>query len=202
MSQIVRVHARQILDSRGNPTVEVDILTDNGYLGRAAVPSGASTGVHEAVELRDDDPKTYVGKGVLKAVANVNNTIAPEILGANVFEQGLIDKIMIDLDGTSNKGNLGANAILGVSLAVAKAAAMEAGQSLYRYIGGVSANTLPVPMMNILNGGSHADNSIDYQEFMVMPVKADTFSESLRMGTEIFHTLKKVLHDQGLSTNV
>lgn len=202
MSQIVRVHARQILDSRGNPTVEVDILTDNGYLGRAAVPSGASTGVHEAVELRDDDPKTYVGKGVLKAVANVNNTIAPEILGANVFEQGLIDKIMIELDGTPNKGNLGANAILGVSLAVAKAAAFEAGLSLFRYLGGVNANTLPVPMMNILNGGSHADNSIDFQEFMVMPAKADSFSQALQMGTEIFHNLKKVLKSKGYSTNV
>lgn len=202
MSQIVRLHARQILDSRGNPTVEVDVLTSNGFLGRAAVPSGASTGVHEAVELRDDDPKVYVGKGVLKAVANVNDTIAPELLGANVFEQNLIDKIMIDLDGTANKGNLGANAILGVSLAVAKAAAQEAGLSLFRYLGGVNANTLPVPMMNIMNGGAHADNSIDFQEFMVLPAKADTFSESLRMGTEVFHTLKKVLKSKGYSTNV
>jgi enolase len=202
MSQIVRLHARQILDSRGNPTVEVDVLTSNGFLGRAAVPSGASTGVHEAVELRDDNPKVYVGKGVLKAVANVNETIAPELLGANVFEQNLIDKIMIDLDGTANKGNLGANAILGVSLAVAKAAAQEAGLSLYRYLGGVNANTLPVPMMNIMNGGAHADNSIDFQEFMVLPAKADTFSESLRMGTEVFHTLKKVLKSKGYSTNV
>lgn len=202
MSQIVRLHARQILDSRGNPTVEVDVLTSNGFLGRAAVPSGASTGVHEAVELRDDDPKVFVGKGVLKAVANVNDTIAPELLGANVFEQNLIDKIMIDLDGTANKGNLGANAILGVSLAVAKSAAQEAGLSLFRYLGGVNANTLPVPMMNIMNGGAHADNSIDFQEFMVLPAKADTFSESLRMGTEVFHTLKKVLKSKGYSTNV
>ncbi|MER0438148.1 phosphopyruvate hydratase [Emticicia sp. W12TSBA100-4] len=202
MSQIVRVHARQILDSRGNPTIEVDILTDNGYLGRAAVPSGASTGVHEAVELRDDDSKVYQGKGVLKAVKNVNETIASELLGANVFEQNLIDQIMIDLDGTPNKGNLGANAILGVSLAVAKAAAHEAGLSLFRYLGGVNANTLPVPMMNILNGGSHADNSIDFQEFMVMPAKAESFSHALQMGTDIFHTLKKVLKSKGYSTNV
>ena len=202
MSQIVRVHARQILDSRGNPTIEVDILTDNGYLGRAAVPSGASTGVHEAVELRDDDSKVYQGKGVLKAVKNVNETIASELLGANVFEQNLIDQIMIDLDGTPNKGNLGANAILGVSLAVAKAAAHEAGLSLFRYLGGVNANTLPVPMMNILNGGSHADNSIDFQEFRVMPAKAESFSHALQMGTDIFHTLKKVLKSKGYSTNV
>ena len=202
MSQIVRVHARQILDSRGNPTIEVDILTDNGYLGRAAVPSGASTGVHEVVELRDDDSKVYQGKGVLKAVKNVNETIASELLGANVFEQNLIDQIMIDLDGTPNKGNLGANAILGVSLAVAKAAAHEAGLSLFRYLGGVNANTLPVPMMNILNGGSHADNSIDFQEFMVMPAKAESFSHALQMGTDIFHTLKKVLKSKGYSTNV
>jgi enolase len=202
MSQIVRVHARQILDSRGNPTIEVDVLTDNGYMGRAAVPSGASTGIHEAVELRDDDSKVYQGKGVLKAVKNVNDTIANEILGANVFEQNLIDKIMIDLDGTPNKGNLGANAILGVSLAVAKAAAHEAGLSLFRYLGGVNANTLPVPMMNILNGGSHADNSIDFQEFMVMPAKAESFSHALQMGTDIFHTLKKVLKSKGYSTNV
>jgi enolase len=202
MSQIVKVHARQILDSRGNPTVEVDVLTENGFLGRAAVPSGASTGVHEAVELRDDDEKVYVGKGVLKAVKNVNELIAEELLGTNVFEQNLIDQVMIDLDGTSNKGKLGANAILGVSLAVAKAAAQEAGLPLFRYLGGVNANTLPVPMMNILNGGSHADNSIDFQEFMVMPVKADTFSEALRMGTEVFHNLKKVLKSKGYSTNV
>ncbi|KPM49913.1 phosphopyruvate hydratase [Jiulongibacter sediminis] len=202
MSQIVRVHARQILDSRGNPTVEVDVLTENGFLGRAAVPSGASTGVHEAVELRDEDKSVYVGKGVLKAVTNVNETIAENLLGFNVFEQNLIDQTMIDLDGTSNKGKLGANAILGVSLAVAKAAAQEAGLPLFRYIGGVNANTLPVPMMNIMNGGSHADNSIDFQEFMVMPAKADTFSEALRMGTEVFHNLKKVLSSKGYSTNV
>lgn len=202
MSLIESVHARQILDSRGNPTIEVDVMTESGAFGRAAVPSGASTGTHEAVELRDGDKKKYVGKGVLKAVDNVNKKIAEEIVGLPVYEQNLIDKIMIELDGTPNKGKLGANAILGVSLAVAKAAAMEVGQPLYRYIGGVSANTLPVPMMNILNGGSHADNSIDFQEFMVMPVKAASFSEALRMGTEVFHTLKKVLHDQGLSTNV
>ena len=202
MSLIESIHARQILDSRGNPTVEVDVVTDSGAFGRAAVPSGASTGTHEAVELRDGDKKVYVGKGVLKAVENVNTKIASEIVGFDVFDQNLLDKIMLELDGTPNKGNLGANAILGTSLAIAKAAAAEAGLPLYRYIGGVSANTLPVPMMNILNGGSHADNSIDFQEFMVMPVKADTFSEALRMGTEVFHTLKKVLHDQGLSTNV
>lgn len=202
MSLIEGIHARQILDSRGNPTVEVDVVTESGAFGRAAVPSGASTGTHEAVELRDGDKKKYVGKGVLKAVDNVNTKIAAEIVGLDVFDQNLVDKVMIELDGTGNKGKLGANAILGTSLAVAKAAAMEAGQSLYRYIGGVNANTLPVPMMNILNGGSHADNSIDFQEFMVMPVGADTFSEALRMGAEVFHTLKKVLHDQGLSTNV
>jgi enolase len=202
MSLIESIHARQILDSRGNPTVEVDVFTESGAFGRAAVPSGASTGTHEAVELRDGDKKRYVGKGVQKAVDNVNNKIAEEIVGFSVFDQNLIDKIMLELDGTSNKGNLGANAILGTSMAIAKAAAMEAGIPLYRYIGGVNANTLPVPMMNILNGGSHADNKIDFQEFMVMPVKADTFSESLRMGTEIFHTLKKVLHDKHLSTNV
>lgn len=202
MSLIESIHARQILDSRGNPTIEVDVVTESGAFGRAAVPSGASTGTHEAVELRDGDKKRYLGKGVLKAVENVNTKIAAEIVGFPVFDQSLIDKIMVELDGTKNKGKLGANAILGTSLAVAKAAAMEAGQSLYRYIGGVNANTLPVPMMNILNGGSHADNSIDFQEFMVMPVKADTFSESLRMGTEIFHTLKKVLHDKNFSTNV
>jgi enolase len=202
MSLIESIHARQILDSRGNPTIEVDVVTESGAFGRAAVPSGASTGTHEAVELRDGDKKKYLGKGVLKAVENVNTKIAAEIVGFDVFEQSLLDKIMVELDGTPTKGKLGANAILGISLAVAKAAAMEAGMPLYRYIGGVNANTLPVPMMNILNGGSHADNSIDFQEFMVMPVKADTFSESLRMGTEIFHTLKKVLHDKGLSTNV
>ena len=202
MSFIESVHARQILDSRGNPTIEVDVITDNGAFGRAAVPSGASTGTHEAVELRDGDKRKFLGKGVLKAVDNVNSKIAAEIVGLSVFDQNLVDKIMIELDGTANKGKLGANAILGTSLAVARAAAMEAGQSLYRYIGGVNANTLPVPMMNILNGGSHADNSIDFQEFMVMPVKATTFSESLRMGTEVFHHLKKVLHDKGFSTNV
>lgn len=202
MSLIESIHARQILDSRGNPTVEVDVITESGAFGRAAVPSGASTGTHEAVELRDGDKSRYVGKGVTKAVDNVNTKIAEEIVGFSIFDQSLLDKIMIELDGTPNKGNLGANAILGTSMAIAKAAAMEAGLPLYRYIGGVNANTLPVPMMNILNGGSHADNKIDFQEFMVMPVKADTFSESLRMGTEIFHNLKKVLHDKGLSTNV
>jgi enolase len=202
MSLIESIHARQILDSRGNPTIEVDVFTETGAFGRAAVPSGASTGSHEAVELRDGDKKKYMGKGVLKAVGNVNTKIATEIVGFDVFDQSLIDKVMIELDGTPNKGKLGANAILGVSLAVAKAAAMECGQSLFRYIGGVNANTLPVPMMNILNGGSHADNSIDFQEFMVMPVGADTFSEALQMGAEVFHTLKKVLHDKGLSTNV
>jgi len=202
MSLIEGIYARQIFDSRGNPTIEVDVVTESGAFGRAAVPSGASTGTHEAVELRDGDKKKYQGKGVLKAVENVNSKIASEVVGLSIFDQNLIDKVMIELDGTPNKGKLGANAILGTSLAVAKAAAMEAGQSLYRYIGGVNANTLPVPMMNILNGGSHADNSIDFQEFMVMPVKADTFSESLRMGSEVFHTLKKVLHEKGFSTNV
>jgi enolase len=202
MSLIENIHARQILDSRGNPTVEVDVITTNGILGRAAVPSGASTGKHEAVELRDGDKAVYMGKGVLKAVENVNDIIASELVGFSVFEQNLIDKIMIETDGTPNKAKLGANAILGTSLAVAKAAAQESGQSLFRYIGGVNANTLPVPMMNILNGGSHADNAIDFQEFMVMPLKADTFSEALRMGTEVFHHLKKVLSDKGLSTNV
>lgn len=202
MSLIESIHARQILDSRGNPTVEVDVVTESGAYGRAAVPSGASTGSHEAVELRDGNKKKFLGKGVLKAVENVNTKIATELVGFSVYEQNLLDKIMIELDGTPNKGKLGANAILGASLAIAKAAAMDAGIPLYRYIGGVSANTLPVPMMNILNGGSHADNSIDFQEFMVMPVGADTFSEALQMGAEIFHTLKKVLHDKGLSTNV
>lgn len=202
MSLIESIHARQILDSRGNPTVEVDVFTESGAFGRAAVPSGASTGTHEAVELRDGDKKKFLGKGVQQAVENVNTKIAEEIVGFSVYEQNLIDKMMIELDGSPNKATLGANAILGTSLAIAKAAAMDAGLSLYRYIGGVNANTLPVPMMNILNGGSHADNKIDFQEFMVMPTKADTFSESLRMGTEIFHNLKKVLHDKGLSTNV
>ncbi|NHE57744.1 phosphopyruvate hydratase [Cyclobacterium plantarum] len=202
MTLIQSIHARQILDSRGNPTVEVDVFTDNGAFGRAAVPSGASTGVHEAVELRDGDKSVYMGKGVLKAVANVNDVIAPELIGFDVFEQNQIDQLMLDLDGTKNKSKLGANAVLGVSLAVAKAAAMESGQPLYRYIGGVNANTLPVPMMNILNGGSHADNGIDFQEFMVMPAGASSFSESLRMGVQIFHELKAVLKSKGLSTNV
>ncbi|MBO0934484.1 phosphopyruvate hydratase [Fibrella aquatilis] len=202
MSTIQSIHARQILDSRGNPTVEVDVRTETGALGRAAVPSGASTGTHEAVELRDDDAKVYVGKGVLKAVENVNELIYPELVGIDVTDQGMIDKIMLELDGTPNKGRLGANAILGVSLAVAKAAAIDCGMPLYRYIGGVNANTLPVPMMNILNGGSHADNSIDFQEFMVMPANAPSFSEALRMGTEIFHKLKGVLKGKGMSTNV
>jgi enolase len=202
MSLIESIHARQILDSRGNPTIEVDVITDNGILGRAAVPSRASTGVHEAVELRDGDKSRFLGKGVLKAVENVNGIIAEEIIGFPVFEQNLIDKIMIEADGTENKSKLGANAILGVSLAVAKAAAMESGQPLFRYVGGVSANTLPVPMMNILNGGSHADNSIDFQEFMIMPVNAPSFSEALRMGAEVFHNLKSVLKSKGLSTNV
>ncbi len=201
MSIIIKVHARQILDSRGNPTIEVDVVTENGIMGRAAVPSGASTGEHEAVELRDGG-KAFMGKGVLKAVENVNTTIASELLGISVFEQNLIDKIMIDLDGTANKGNLGANAILGVSLAVAKAAAHELGLPLYRYIGGVSANTLPVPMMNIINGGSHSDAPIAFQEFMIMPVKAKNFTHAMQMGTEIFHNLKKVLHDRNLSTAV
>src|SRR5690554_5028378 len=202
MSLIESVHARQILDSRGNPTIEVDVITESGALGRAAVPSGASTGTHEAVELRDGDKKRYMGKGVLKAVNNVNTKIAPELVGVSVYEQTLLDKIMRELDGTPNKGKLGANAILGTSLAIARAAASEAGMPLYRYVGGVGAVTLPVPMMNILNGGSHADNAIDFQEFMVMPIGADTFSEALRMGVEVFHTLKKVLKDKGYSTNV
>ena len=202
MSIIKKIHARQILDSRGNPTVEVDVTTEDGILGRAAVPSGASTGKHEAVELRDNDPDRFMGKGVTQAVENVNQAIAEELVGTSVFEQKLIDHAMIELDGTPNKAKLGANAILGVSLAVAKAAAQTVHQPLFRYIGGVSANTLPVPMMNILNGGSHADNAIDFQEFMVMPTKAETFSEALRMGTEVFHHLKKVLKDKGLSTNV
>ncbi len=202
MSLIFDVHARQILDSRGNPTVEVDIITENGVLGRAAVPSGASTGKHEAVELRDDNKKIYSGKGVLKAVEHVNRQIAEKLKGIDVFEQNVIDQIMIDLDGTENKSKLGANAILGVSLAVSKAAAQESRQPLYRYIGGVNANTLPIPMMNILNGGAHADNKIDFQEFMVMPVGASSFSEALRWGTEIFHTLKGVLKKKGYSTNV
>ena len=201
MSIIIKVHARQILDSRGNPTIEVDVITENGVLGRAAVPSGASTGEHEAVELRDGG-KAFMGKGVLKAVDNVNVNIASEIVGMSVFEQNAIDKTMIELDGTPNKSNLGANAILGVSLAVAKAAANELGMPLYRYVGGVSANTLPVPMMNIINGGSHSDAPIAFQEFMIMPVKARNFTHAMQMGTEIFHNLKKVLHDRNLSTAV
>ena len=201
MSSIENIIAREILDSRGNPTIEVDVVTENGVLGRAAVPSGASTGEHEAVELRDGG-KAFMGKGVQKAVKNVNTHIADELLGTSVFEQNLIDQMMIDLDGTHNKGNMGANAILGVSLAVAKAAANELGLPLYRYIGGVSANTLPVPMMNIINGGSHSDAPIAFQEFMIMPVKAKSFSHALQMGTEIFHHLKKELHDRHLSTAV
>jgi len=202
MSLIIDVHARQILDSRGNPTIEVDVTTQNGFVGRAAVPSGASTGSYEAVELRDNDNSKYLGKGVLAAVKNVNETIALELNGSDVFEQNAIDNLMLELDGTENKAKLGANAILGVSLAVAKAAAQESGQPLYRYVGGVNANTLPIPMMNILNGGSHADNKIDFQEFMVMPVGAESFSESLRWGVEIFHHLKNVLKKKGYSTNV
>ena len=201
MSIIINVHARQIFDSRGNPTIEVDVTTENGVLGRAAVPSGASTGEHEAVELRDGG-KDYMGKGVLNAIENVNTLIAQELLGFSVFEQNKIDQMMIDLDGTPNKSKLGANAILGVSLAAAKAAANELGMPLYRYIGGVSANTLPVPMMNIINGGSHSDAPIAFQEFMVMPVKAANFSQAMQMGSEIFHNLKKVLHDRNLSTAV
>ena len=202
MQYIDHIHAREILDSRGNPTVEVEVVTGEGVLGRAAVPSGASTGVHEAVELRDGQEDRYLGKGVLRAVDNVNTTIAEELVGMDIFDQVGIDHHLIDLDGTDNKGNLGANALLGVSLAVAKAAAGSLGQPLYRYIGGVNANLMPVPMMNIINGGSHADNAIDIQEFMIMPVGADTFAEGLRMGAEVFHHLKKVLSGKGLSTNV
>jgi len=202
MSTIIDMHARQILDSRGNPTIEVDVFTESGASGRAAVPSGASTGVHEAVELRDGDKEVFLGKGVLKAVHNVNNVIKEELIGYHVTDQNEIDQRMIELDGTPNKSNLGANAILGVSLAVAKAAAQETGQYLYRYVGGVNANTLPIPMMNILNGGSHADNSIDFQEFMIMPIGASTFSEALQMGVEVFHNLKAVLKKKGHSTNV
>ena len=202
MGLIEFIHSRQILDSRGNPTVEVDVFTSNGGFGRAAVPSGASTGIHEAVELRDGDEKSFLGKGVTKAVANINTTINNELNGMSIFDQAEIDQKMINLDGSPNKSNLGANAILGVSLACAKAAADELGQPLFRYVGGVNANTLPVPMMNILNGGSHADNKIDIQEFMVMPFGAKTFSEALKMGTEVFHHLKKVLKEKGLSTNV
>ncbi len=202
MAYIQQIQARQILDSRGNPTVEVDVITNNGAFGRAAVPSGASTGIHEAMELRDNDKGIYLGRGVLKAVDNVNAVLHKELKGISIFDQIQIDKAMISLDGTNNKSTLGANAILGVSLAVAKAASIVSGQSLYRYIGGVNANTLPVPMMNILNGGSHADNKIDIQEFMIMPFGASSFSNALRMGTEVFHHLKKVLSDKGMSTNV
>ena len=202
MSSIAHIHARQILDSRGNPTVEVDVYTEAGAMGRAAVPSGASTGSHEAVELRDGDSKRYMGKGVEKAVRNVNAALREELVGMEVSDQRSLDMAMIDLDGSENKANIGANAILGVSLAAAKAAAAEAGMPLYRYVGGVNAALLPVPMMNILNGGSHADNSIDFQEFMIMPVGARSFSEGLRMGTEVFHHLKAVLKKKGMSTNV
>jgi enolase len=202
MSYITDIHARQILDSRGNPTIEVDVYTSNGILGRAAVPSGASTGIHEAMELRDGDKSRYLGKGVLKAVENVNTLINEALQGEDVFDQKRLDRIMIDLDGTPNKSKLGANAILGTSLAIARAAAQEAGMSLYQYIGGVGAVTMPVPMMNILNGGSHADNLIDIQEFMVMPFGAKSFSEGLRWGTEVFHHLKSVLKEKGMSTNV
>jgi len=202
MSLIESIHARQILDSRGNPTIEVDVMTETGVIGRAAVPSGASTGENEAVELRDGDKSKYLGKAVTKAVENVNEVIAPELIGLSVFEQKLVDKIMIELDGTDNKGKLGANAILGVSLAVAKAGAEEIGMPLYKYIGGVNAFTLPVPMMNIINGGSHSDAPIAFQEFMIRPVGAPTFSEAIRMGAEIFHNLKKILKEKGLSTAV
>jgi enolase len=202
MSYIIEVHARQILDSRGNPTVEVDVLTDDGAMGRAAVPSGASTGIHEAVELRDNDKKKYVGKGVLKAVKNVNTLISDAIVGFDITQQAAIDEALIALDGTPNKSKLGANAMLAVSMAVAKAAAEEAALPLFRYIGGTNAKTLPIPMMNILNGGAHADNKIDFQEFMIMPVGASSFSEGLRWGVEIFHTLKSVLKKKGYSTNV
>jgi enolase len=202
MSYIAEIFARQILDSRGNPTIEVDVATTDGATGRAAVPSGASTGIHEAVELRDNDKKVYLGKGVLKAVANVNDIIAPELEGYDVADQTGIDELMVRLDGTENKGKLGANALLAVSMAVAKAAAEEAELPLFRYVGGTNAKTLPVPMMNILNGGAHADNKIDFQEFMVMPIGASSFSEGLRWGVEIFHALKSVLKKKGYSTNV
>lgn len=202
MSAIIDVRAREILDSRGNPTIEVEVLTEEGSMGRAAVPSGASTGKHEAVELRDNDKTRYLGKGVLNACNHVDDKIREALIGEDVFDQRYIDDIMIEIDGTENKSNLGANAILGVSMAVAKAAAEESGQPLYRYIGGVNAHVMPVPMMNILNGGSHADNSIDFQEFMIMPMNADLFSEALRMGVEVFHHLKKVLSTKGYSTNV
>jgi len=202
MSQIISIHAREILDSRGNPTIEVEVLTAEGAKGRAAVPSGASTGEHEALELRDGDKGRYLGKGVLKAVQNVNEVIAPEIVGMNVTDQVGIDRTMIELDGTATKGNLGANAILGVSLACAHAAADLLGMPLYRYIGGVNAKCLPVPMMNIINGGSHSDAPIAFQEFMIRPVGAKSFREALRMGAEVFHALKKVLKERGLSTAV
>jgi enolase len=202
MGQIVNIHARQILDSRGNPTIEVDVLTNSGVLGRAAVPSGASTGIHEAHELRDNDKSVYLGKGVLKAVQNVNKTLNEELNGHEVSDQNAIDRVMIDLDGTPTKTNLGANAILGVSLACANAAAQETGQPMFRYLGGVNANLLPIPMMNILNGGSHADNCIDFQEFMIMPIGAESFSDAIRMGAEVFHNLKSVLKKKGYSTNV
>ena len=202
MSYILSINARQILDSRGNPTVEVDVFTENGIMGRAAVPSGASTGTHEAVELRDNDKALFLGKSVFKAVNNINTVLREQLKGMFVMDQGAIDAKMLQIDGTPNKANLGANAILGVSLAVAKAAAEESRQSLFRYVGGVNANLLPIPMMNILNGGAHADNGIDFQEFMVMPVGANSFSDALRMGTEVFHHLKAVLKKQGLSTNV
>ena len=202
MSEIIDIHARQILDSRGNPTIEVDVITESGIIGRAAVPSGASTGVHEAVELRDGDKSYFMGKSVLKAVNNVNDILAEELVGYYVTDQVGIDKKMIELDGTPNKGNLGANAILGVSLAVAHAAAQATNQYLFRYVGGVNAKTLPIPMMNILNGGSHADNSIDFQEFMIMPIGAERFSDALRMGSEVFHNLKAVLKKAGYSTFV
>lgn len=202
MSYIAQIDARQILDSRGNPTIEVDVITENGVLGRAAVPSGASTGIHEAAELRDGDKTKYLGKGVLNAVSNVNTTLNDILVGTSVLDQISIDRKMIEVDATKNKSNIGANAILGVSLAAAKAAAIESNQELYQYVGGVNAHTLPVPMMNILNGGSHADNKIDIQEFMIMPFGANTFSDALRMGTEVFHHLKSVLKSKGLSTNV
>jgi len=202
MSLILEIRSRQILDSRGNPTIETDVYTQNGVMGRASVPSGASTGIHEAMELRDEDKGKYLGKGVLKAVQHVSVTLNEELKGYSVFDQKLIDQAMIDLDGTENKSKLGANAILSVSLAVAKAAANEAGLPLFKYVGGLNSNLLPIPLMNILNGGSHADNSVDFQEFMIVPTGAHSFSESLRMGTEIFHHLKAVLKKKGLSTNV
>jgi len=202
MSVIEEVYARQILDSRGNPTIEVDVITSDGSTGRAAVPSGASTGIHEAIELRDGDSSQYMGKGVTRAIGHVNDLIAEALVGVNVYDQVHIDRLMLEMDGTANKSRLGANAILGVSLATARAAASSCGMPLYRYVGGLSANLLPVPMMNILNGGAHGDNNIDFQEFMVMPVGASCFSDALRMGTEVFHHLKQVLKNQGLSTNV